>query len=172
MKFSTKEAVLTKLFATYDYVFVGGALANDFLKASGQEVGKSLVSDTDERTLKKFLSNPKLVLPIDSIIENEKILDHGPGTSALLTNLAQKAKTILWNGPLGNYESGFIDATDAFARAVASSNAYSVVGGGDTVASIEHLGLLSRFSFVSTGGGAMLDFLATGTLPGIEAIER
>ena len=81
-------------------------------------------------------------------------------------------KTILWNGPLGNYENGFTDATDAFARAVAASGARSVVGGGDTIASIENLGLLSHFSFVSTGGGAMLDFLAKGTLPGIEALDN
>lgn len=172
MKFSTKEAVLTKLLAVYDHVFIGGALANDFLKASGQEVGKSLVSDADEHSLKKLLANPKLVLPVDSVIKNEIILDHGAGTSALLADLAEKAKIILWNGPLGNYENGFSNATDAFARAVANSNAYSVVGGGDTVAAIEGLGLLSSFSFVSTGGGAMLDFLAYGTLPGIEALER
>jgi phosphoglycerate kinase len=170
MKFSTKEAVLEKLLATYDQMFVGGALANDFLKASGKEVGKSLVSNTDERILKKLLANPKLVLPIDSVTQNDVILDAGAGTSALLTDLARNAKTILWNGPLGNYENGFNGATDAFARAVAQSSTHSVVGGGDTVASIEKLGLLSRFSFVSTGGGAMLDFLAKGTLPGIEAL--
>ncbi|MDP2651803.1 MAG: phosphoglycerate kinase [bacterium] len=170
MKFRTKEAVLEKLLATYDHVFVGGALANDFLKASGKDIGKSLVSGADEGMLKKLLGNPKLVLPIDSIVANEIIVDHGPGTRALLASLAQKAKTILWNGPLGNYENGFVDTTDAFARAVATSRAYSVIGGGDTVAAIEHLGLVSQFSFVSTGGGAMLQFLATGTLPGIEAL--
>lgn len=170
-KFSTKEAVLIKLLATYDQVFVGGALANDFLKASGKEVGKSLVSNTDTNIFKKLIANPKLVLPIDSVIVNEEILDHGPGTSALLADLVQKAKTVLWNGPLGNYENGYTGATDAFARAVADSNAHSIIGGGDTVASIEHLGLLPRFSFVSTGGGAMLDFLANGTLPGIEALH-
>lgn len=193
-KFSTKEAVLETLFNTYDSVFVGGALADDFFKAGGQEVGKSLVSDTAPAHLQNILANPKLILPIDSIVipmsavgtprareharvaplghvrPDEVILDHGPGTNALLAALAGKAKTILWNGPLGNYENGFTDATDAFARAVAASSAHSIVGGGDTVASIERLGLLSRFSFVSTGGGAMLDFLAYGTLPGIEAL--
>ncbi len=190
-KFSTKEDVLATLLKVYDHVFVGGALADDFLKASGQEVGTSLVSDADEKAIQKLLANPKLVLPVDSIVipatalgtmnaraeariaslgqvrPGEVILDHGPGTTTLLANLAHKAKTILWNGPLGNYENGFIDATDSFARAVAASGAHSVVGGGDTVASIEGLGLLPRFSFVSTGGGAMLDFLAKGTLPGI-----
>lgn len=170
-KFSTKKKLLAALLTTYDQVFVGGALANDFLKASGQEVGKSLVSGGDESALKELLANPKLVLPIDSVVVDEKILDHGQGTSALLADLARKASTILWNGPLGNYENGFVDATEDFARAVATSGAHSIVGGGDTIAAIEKLGLLPHFSFVSTGGGAMLDFLAKGTLPGIEALD-
>lgn len=193
-KFSTKEDVLSALLATYDQVFVGGALANDFLKALGQEIGKSLVSSTPDGEIEKILNNPKLILPVDSLVvpasvigsstvrehtriapagqvrRDEVILDHGPGTSALLANLAQKSKSILWNGPLGNYENGFIEATDAFARAIAESSARSVVGGGDTIASIEGLGLLSKFSFVSTGGGAMLDFLAKGSLPGIDVL--
>ncbi|MDO8593748.1 MAG: phosphoglycerate kinase [bacterium] len=171
-KFSTKEAVLTTLLQKYDQVFVGGALANDFLKASGKNVGKSLVSDTvNETDMKKLLANPRLVLPVDSVVVDGAILDHGPNTRTLLAELAAKAKTILWNGPLGKYEDGYVDATDAFARAVADSGAYSVIGGGDTIASIQNLGLLPRFSFVSTGGGAMLDFLAYGTLPGIEALQ-
>jgi len=170
-KFSTKEAVLTTLLKTYDHVFVGGALANDFLKVAGRSVGRSLLSETTNTDdIKKLLMNTKLILPIDSVIKNEVILDHGPNTIAFLSDLAREAKTILWNGPLGNYENGFTSATESFARAVAVSNAYSVVGGGDTIAAIEGLGLLARFSFVSTGGGAMLHFLATGTLPGIEAL--
>jgi len=197
-KFSTKEAVISTLMETYDHIFVGGALASDFLKVAGQEVGKSLVpADTaNENGIKKLLSSPKLVLPVDSLVipvsamdttnmrakgriapsgqirPDEVIMDHGPGTMALLDDLARKAKTILWNGPLGNYENGFVDATNAFARFAASSHAHSIVGGGDTIAAIEGLGSLSRFSFVSTGGGAMLDFLAQGTLPGIEALEK
>ncbi len=170
-KFNTKEPVLAALLKAYDRVFVGGALANDFLKASGREVGKSLVSLADPASIKKLLANPKLVLPVDSVTVNDVILDHGPNTIALLVDLAKRAKTILWNGPLGKYEEGFVDATSAFARAVADSGAYSVVGGGDTIASIEGLGLLPHFSFVSTAGGAMLAFLARGTLPGIEALD-
>ncbi len=193
-KFSTKEAVLATLLETYDHVFVGGALANNFLKLSGQEVGKSLVSEGNDDAIKKILAHPKLVLPIDSRVvphhalgsmsalsdarvvaagqvqPNDVIIDHGPDTMTLLVDLALKAKTILWNGPLGNYENGFVAATHAFAQAVAHSKARSVIGGGDTIASIENLRLLPRFSFVSTGGGAMLDFLAYGTLPGIEAL--
>jgi phosphoglycerate kinase len=193
-KFITKEAVLEKLIETYEHLFVGGALANDFLKAAGHEVGKSLVSDADEGAIKKLLANQKLVIPVDSLVipasmlgsadahaharvapngdvkPDEIILDHGPGTLALLDGIAKKAKAILWNGPLGNYENGFVDATNGLAEAIADSGAHSVVGGGDTIAAIEGLGLLPRFSFVSTGGGAMLDFLAQGTLPGIEAL--
>ena len=195
-KFNTKEAVLTTLLKTYDQVFVGGALANDFLKASGQEVGKSIVSNSDEKIIKTLLANTKLIVPIDSLViparllgalnalseariapagqvrPDEVILDHGPATVALLSRFAQKARTVLWNGPLGNYENGFIDATDAFAHAIAASKAHSIVGGGDTVASIENLGLLPKFSFVSTGGGAMLDFLTRGSLPGIDALDK
>ncbi len=193
-KFSTKEAVLEKLLATYDHVFVGGALATDFLKARGKEVGGSLTSSVESTAIAAILPNAKLILPVDSLVvpaetvgtprarslarvatidairPNDVMLDHGPGTTALLDTLATQSKTILWNGPLGNYENGFIDATDAFALSVARSHAHSVVGGGDTVASIESLGILPQFSFVSTGGGAMLDFIANGTLPGIEAL--
>ncbi len=195
-KFSTKEAVLTVLLQTYDKVFIGGALSNDFLKAAGHAVGESLVSNDDSAGMQELLKNPKLVLPVDARVVSQSelgsmamhttarivsiaalapddvMLDHGPATSALLAELARHARSVLWNGPLGNYENGFVDATDAFAQAVAASGAHSVVGGGDTVASIENLGLLSHFSFVSTGGGAMLDLLAHDTLPGIAALAN
>lgn len=195
-KFSTKEAVLTALIAAYDHVVVGGALANDFFKTAGQEVGKSRVSsDADEGAIRKLLASPKLIVPIDSLVipadasgainaqtqarvasagqvrPDEMIIDHGPSNVTLISNLAHQSKTILWNGPLGIYEQGFTGATETFAKAVAASKAHSIVGGGDTVASIENLGLLSHFSFVSTGGGAMLDFLAEGTLIGIDALS-
>ena len=194
-KFATKERVLDTLLALYDHVFIGGALADDFLKAQGHEVGKSLVSGTDAEKITELLKNQKLVLPIDvrvipasavgaldayhqlrvtSVSEvraDEVILDVGPATSTLLADLAKDSRTILWNGPLGQYENGFTDATDALARAIAETGTHSVVGGGDTVASIESMGLIPRFSFVSTGGGAMLEFLAQGTLPGIAALE-
>ncbi len=185
-KFSTKEPVLKALLASYDKVFVGGALANDFLKAAGHGVGQSLVSHGGEEKIKALLQNPKLVLPLDSVVSSdfktkrvaglddvaseEMILDHGPQTSALLEELVAGAKTILWNGPLGEFEKGFEDATEALAKAIASSSAYSVVGGGDTIAAIDPLKLSHHFSFLSTGGGAMLDFLALGSLPGIDAL--
>jgi len=194
-KFATKEGVLETLLAIYDRVAIGGALANDFLAGQGHQIGKSLASGAATAKIAALLKNPKLVLPldvrvvpsdavdevdapqrarvarVDDIAADEVILDVGPATSALLANLASEAASILWNGPLGKYEIGFRDATDALARAIARASAHSVVGGGDTVASIESLGLMPRFSFVSTGGGAMLEFLAHGTLPGITALE-
>jgi len=193
-KFRTKEPVLASLLKSYDQVVVAGALANDFLKAAGHEVGKSLISGTDSSHIASLLSNPKIILPIDLLVvgatagtpnlrdarvahvsdvhPDEIILDVGPATDALVRARVAGAKNILWNGPLGNYENGFSTATDSLAHAIALSGAHSVVGGGDTIASIEKLGLFSKFSFVSTGGGAMLDFLAYGTLPGIDALGR
>lgn len=189
-KFSTKEPVIRKLLASYDHVFVGGALANDFLKASGYPVGASLVSNERQTEIEELLKNKRLVLQVDSIVaepkakrdagrtaglkevqEHEAILDIGPHTGAALTDLANHAKTILWNGPLGLYEHGFTDGTKMLAKAVAGSSAHSYVGGGDTIAAIEELGLTPHYAFLSTGGGAMLDFLAYGTLPGIRALK-
>lgn len=193
-KFSTKEAVLTTLLQTYGHVFVGGALANDFLQASGHPVGRSLVGHADPNAIQQIITHKKLVLPVDVLVvsarvafskearnrvrvadvsdvhADDMILDHGPGTCALLDTLVMQSRTVLWNGPLGYYENGFTDGTDACAQSIAMSNSRSVIGGGDTIASVERLGLLSKFSFVSTGGGAMLDFLANGTLPGIAVL--
>ncbi len=188
-KFSTKEPVLKKLLALYDQVFVGGALANDFMKAKGQPVGTSLVSGADQEALAALMQNPKLELPEDYVVApmgsersdghltgitvvapDEAILDDGPKTIEHLTARVQAAKVVLWNGPLGNYEKGFVEGTEALARAISSSGAHSIVGGGDTIAAIEKLGVSDKISFISTGGGAMLDFLAEGTLPGIKAL--
>lgn len=186
-KFSTKLPVLTRLIEVYDKVFVGGALANDFFAAKGYNMGRSLVSHTAGGEITALLENQRLVLPIDgtlvasdgrarvgsvdSITSDEAMLDHGPATAALLGGIVKKSKTVLWNGPLGEYEKGFVETTDTVAKAIAESSIYSVIGGGDTVAELERAGLLDRFSFVSTGGGAMLDFLARGSLPGIAALQ-
>lgn len=189
-KFSTKQPVLKKLLASYERVFVGGALANDFMQATGRPVGKSLVSGTGKAELKALAGNRKLLLPLDYVLApagkradvgrvseiqdvgpNEAILDNGPKTIAMLAGHANKAKTILWNGPLGNYENGFVQGTEALARVIAGTRARTIVGGGDTIAAIEALGLSGQFSFISTGGGAMLDFLAKGTLPGLEVLR-
>lgn len=188
-KFSTKEPVLARLIETYSNVFVGGALANDFMRAKGHPVGASLVSDADMGRVKELLDSPKLLLPVDYVVAkrgatraegriadiddvtgDEAILDNGPKTIEMLAGHIRNAKNVLWNGPLGNYENGFIEGTEALAQVIASSGAHSVVGGGDTIAAIEKNALGAKFSFISTGGGAMLDFLAKGTLPGLAAL--
>lgn len=188
-KFSTKQPVIEKLLARYDKVFVGGALANDFLKAKGMPVEDSLVSESDQKAIQKLLKNKKLVLPMDELIGPltgerssgrvemldgkapcEAILDSGPRTRTHLRILVSSAKTILWNGPLGNYEQGYTESTEDLARAIAESDAYSIIGGGDTIAALDKLGIGGHVSFMSTGGGAMLDFLAKGTLPGLSVI--
>jgi len=189
-KFSTKEPVLKKLLKTYDKVAVGGALANDFIHAEGFSVGASLVSNEGQAHIKTLLKNKRLVVPKDVVVAkrgegrekarvaalsdiqaDEMVLDVGPESWKELAALAQNAKSVLWNGPLGMYEHGFVDGTFALAKGAVRGKARTVVGGGDTIAALEVLGLESRFSFVSTGGGAMLDFIADGNLPGLQALD-
>jgi|ERR1035437_6462156 phosphoglycerate kinase len=191
VKFSTKEPILKKLLDIYDHVFVGGALANDFMKEKGMPMEKSLVSDADPKALDPLLQNPKLLLPCDEVIAApgatvseshvemldgkppyEAVFDEGPETLAILSKFVAEATTILWNGPLGNYENGFSEGTKALAQMISDSHAFSIVGGGDTITSIAELNISDKFSFISTGGGAMLEFLANETLPGIEALNK
>lgn len=184
-KFSTKMPLVEKYLDIYDRVFVGGALANDFFKVKGLEVGKSLVSDVEEAQMHKLLDNKKIVLPADVTVmgeggirtclpeevkPEESIMDAGPHTTDLLGGLIKEAKVILWNGPFGSYEKGFDRETVATAKLIAESEAYSLIGGGDTIAAIESLNCQEKFSFLSTAGGAMLTYLEYGTLPAIDAI--
>lgn len=171
MKFDTKLPLLKKFINIADHIFVGGALANNFFKEQGKDVGSSLVSD-GEFGLTKLLETGKIILPEDTIVEGGKILDAGPKTIENLKSKISTAKLILWNGPLGNYELGYKVATLELAKLIAEFGHESIIGGGDTLAAIESLNILDKFSFVSTGGGAMLEFLATGTLPGIEALNQ
>lgn len=185
-KFETKLPLLSKFLTIADKVFVGGALANDIYKQRGYEVGISLVSKEDI-DLSDFARNPKVIIPVDIINQEkevkmanaltpaDKIMDSGPETMEALKATIKAAKFILWNGPLGLYEDGYRGPTLDLARMIAEASeqngAESIVGGGDTLAAISTLGLEEKFTFISTGGGAMLDFLAKGTLPGIEALE-
>lgn len=169
-KFDTKLPLVKKFARIADDIFIGGALANNFFKEMGQDVGDSLVSKGDFE-LKKLLKSGKIILPEDTIVKDGRILDVGPITLEKLREKISTANLILWNGPLGNYESGYKVATLELAKLLADSGKETIVGGGDTLAAIEELKILDKFSFVSTGGGAMLDFLATGTLPGIEALK-
>jgi phosphoglycerate kinase len=183
-KFETKMPLVEKYLAVYDTVFVGGALANDVFKAMGYEVGQSLVSD-EPLTDQAFLQNKKLLFPADVIVSgpqgtrvcapeevvaDEKIFDCGPKTVALLKGYIQAAATVLWNGPFGNYEAGFTESTEATMRNLAASKAFSVVGGGDTVAAIENLELNQNIGFVSIGGGAMLTYLEQGRTPVLDLL--
>jgi len=183
-KFSTKMPLIKKYLKLADHVFIGGALANDFFKAKGYEVGQSLVSDTNFG-IAEILKNRKLILPEDVLVKSgdrliskkineikkdENILDAGEETVKNLAGLIENAKLILWNGPLGKYEAGGGGATKKVLKLVGKGKAESIIGGGDTVALISEMNMEKKFTFVSTGGGATLDFLANGTLPGIKAL--
>ncbi|MBU0998931.1 phosphoglycerate kinase [Patescibacteria group bacterium] len=170
VKFSTKMPLIKKYLKLADQVFIGGALANDFLKAKGYDVGKSLVSDNNYG-IRELLKNKKLILPIDFIKKDKIILDIGSESVIKLASLIKKSKLILWNGPLGKYEAGGAEATKKVLKLIAISKAESIIGGGDTIALISAMKMENKFSFISTGGGATLDYLANGTLPGIKALE-
>ncbi|MCW9054508.1 MAG: phosphoglycerate kinase [Candidatus Pacebacteria bacterium] len=185
IKFETKFPLIEKFSRIYDEVFVCGALANNFFRAQGFEIGDSLISGADV-DMSGLGSLPNVSLPIDVVVSDsgknqirrldeiekgERILDAGPATAELLRDKIAQARFVLWNGPLGEYEHGFTEGTDALTHAIVESDARCVIGGGDTVAAVSQLGLRDKFSFVSTGGGAMLEFLLHGTLPGIEALE-
>ncbi len=187
-KFETKQPILKMSLETYDNVYVGGALAHDLLRARGVEIGRSLASDNPQG-IEAIKDHPKLTLPIDAIVEtgegkkairtldeltpDDRILDIGPMSTRAVCELAKESQSILWNGPLGYYEGGYGASTETLAEVIASrTNVTSIVGGGDTVAAIGALGLEKEFTFLSTGGGAMLDFLADGSLVGIEALKR
>jgi 3-phosphoglycerate kinase len=182
-KFETKMPLVEKFSILADSIFIGGALANDLLKAQGKEVGTSRVSSAPI-DLSVIIANPKIFSCVDVAIADDgtKDIDHieaddviadvGEETVELLREKISAAKFILWNGPFGIYEKGFTWGTEECARLISENqSAMKIVGGGDTLAAISKLDIESKFSFVSTGGGAMLDFLAKGTLPGIEVLK-
>jgi phosphoglycerate kinase len=187
-KFETKIPLIKRFLRTADTLFISGALANDFFRAKGYEVGTSLVEDgsfhistlmkhknlilpTDVEVLKAGKNaKPRFVSPRD-VSHDESMVDVGPESVEILKGLIAKAKFILWNGPLGKYEQGFGGATEQLLKIISKSKAHSVIGGGDTVELISKLKLEDKLGFVSTGGGATLEFLAKGTLPGIKALK-
>lgn len=168
-KFETKLPLVKKFLDIADSVFICGALANDVFKARGDEVGRSLTSSVP--IPEEIVRHLKLRVPPDVVRVGERIVDAGAESIAELGTLIRAARFVLWNGPLGEYQSGRYESTEAVARMIAESKAESIIGGGDTLAVVSRLGLLERFSFVSTGGGAMLQFLADGTLQGLEALR-
>jgi 3-phosphoglycerate kinase len=171
IKFESKLGVLERFIKIADKIFIGGALANNFFKAKSINIGKSIFDKNVP--VKKFLKNKKIILPVDVKKKDSVILDAGPKAIKEILFLIKKARFILWNGPLGNCGiKGFDKGTEMVARKIADGPAISIIGGGDTVAAVMKTGISNRFSFVSTGGGAMLEFLAKGTLPGIDALIK
>lgn len=195
-KISTKIKVIKKLTSAADYVLLGGGLANTFLAADGLKTGKSLVSDDDIAIAKELLAHAKkenthLIIPQDVIVgkdldstesEVRKVeeiqasdlaLDVGPETQADFGAIVNEARTIVWNGPVGYMENQeFKRGTDFLYYAITQNEeAISVVGGGDTLSAIAKKEYLDKLTHISTGGGAMLEFIENGTLPGIEALK-
>jgi phosphoglycerate kinase len=189
-KISTKIQLIKNLLPKVDSLLLAGALANTVLLAQNHKVGKSLVEADLTSTVKDLLDN-KLRLPVDVITSlkaeagselhtravgeemgDEMILDIGPDTIGMYNELISKAKTVIWNGPLGLFEvPDFAKGTLEIAKAVADSSTYSVIGGGETVEAVKGMGLADKISFISTGGGAMLEFLEGKELPGITALN-
>ncbi len=191
-KVSSKLAVLERLNTITDQLIVGGGIANTFLAAAGFPVGKSLYESTQLDMAKKLLATGKIPLPTDVVVAtafsadatpviksvkdvapDDMILDIGPDTIAQYQALIKQANTVLWNGPVGVFEfPAFAAGTKAIAQAVARSHAYSVAGGGDTLAAIEQFHLTQDISYISTGGGAFLEYVEGKTLPALAALQQ
>ena len=163
------------------------AIVNNLFKAKGYEIGSSVYDAGELDGLTELLVSDRLILPTDVVVKNgagsmersadrvvasDMIVDIGRETAKSLESVVGAAKLIVWNGPLGFYEDGFTDGTRELLSLISGSRATSIIGGGDTVALIGEMGMMDKFSFVSTGGGAMLDYLANETLPGIEALQK
>jgi len=192
-KVSTKLTVLKALAAKVDVLIVGGGIANTFILAAHGHVGKSLVEPdlvgeaqaildafpgkvpvpVDVVCAKEFSAAAAPTLKaVDNIEADDMILDIGPSTVAVLKTVIAKAGTIVWNGPVGVFEfDAFAGGTKALAEAIAGSNAFSIAGGGDTVAAINKFGIADRISYISTAGGAFLEFLEGKTLPAVAILE-
>ncbi len=157
-----------------DQFLIGGALANTLEAARGMDVKDSVFEKIPPSGTEKLLEYKNLAMPVDYRWGDNKILDIGSKTESIFADYIKKAKTIVWNGPMGLFEKeGFAGGTYAVARATtANRDAFSVVGGGETVLALKQGGLYDKISFVSTGGGAMLEFLAGKKLPGIEALSK
>ena len=193
-KVSTKAGVLRNLVPRVDALLVGGAMASTFFKARGLEVGSSLVEESalDEARAVERIAGEKLVLPVDAVCARRPqagepvrvmrvgevepgwmMLDIGPQSVALFRRHLAGAGTVVWNGPVGvNEIEDFMGGTRAVAEAVAASGAFTLVGGGDTAAAVEALGMAGRFSHVSTGGGATLEYMEGKDLPGVAVLPE
>jgi phosphoglycerate kinase len=195
-KVSTKLELLSSLVSKVDQLIVGGGIANTFIAAMGHGVGKSLVEmdliDTAKQIMAdakargaeipvpvdvvvapEFSANaPATVKQVDAVGADDMILDIGPETAKAYAALIAKAGTVVWNGPVGVFEfDAFGKGTETLARAIAASKAFSIAGGGDTLAAVDKYGIENDVSYISTGGGAFLEFLEGKTLPAVAALE-
>jgi phosphoglycerate kinase len=183
-KVSTKLTVLGELANKVDSLIVGGGIANTFLLAAGKPIGRSLAEPDLAGEAKRIMKKTKVPLPSDVVVESgkpkpveavgkdEMILDIGPETSKAFATELKKAGTIVWNGPVGVFEKEpFSKGTQALAKAIAGSGAFSIAGGGDTVAAIHKFKVDKRIDYISTAGGAFLEFLEGKRLPAVVALE-
>ena len=196
-KVSTKLTVLDSLSKVVDQLIVGGGIANTFIAAMGHNVGKSLYEPDLVDEAKRLIADAKakgadIPIPVDvvtgkefsetaaaetkkvtEVADDDMIFDVGPETAAQYAELLKKAGTIVWNGPVGVFEfDQFAAGTKALALAIAESSAFSIAGGGDTLAAIDKYGVADRISYISTGGGAFLEFLEGKKLPAVEILEQ
>lgn len=191
-KVSTKLDVLTSLADICDQLIVGGGIANTFLAAAGYNVGKSLHEADLLDTAKAIAAKVAVPLPVDVVVakefaesaeatvkavadvaDDDMILDIGPKTAAMFGEMLKASQTILWNGPVGVFEfDQFGNGTKVLAQAIAQSPAFSIAGGGDTLAAIDKYGVAEQISYISTGGGAFLEFVEGKVLPAVEVLEQ
>ncbi|MCB1649461.1 MAG: phosphoglycerate kinase [Gammaproteobacteria bacterium] len=191
-KVSSKLQVLESLANIVDQLIVGGGIANTFLLAAGYRVGKSLVEEDLVGTARELMRKTSIPLPVDVVVaktfsadaqaiikpvsdiaDDEMILDVGPQTIAKFNDIIAGMKTIIWNGPLGVFEfDAFAAGTQAVAKAVADNAGFSIAGGGETIAAIDKFGVTEQISYISTGGGAFLEFVQGETLPAVQILDE
>ena len=192
-KVSSKLGAIESLSKTCDHIIVGGGIANTFLLANGKETGKSLVEPEMVESATRILNldSVNVPMPIDVMVAKEfsneaiaetksiegiesddMILDIGPETAVIYKDIINEAKTIIWNGPVGVFEfDQFSNGTQSLAKAIEQNSGFKIVGGGDTVAVVEKYNIANSISYISTGGGAFLEFVKNGTLPSIEVLK-
>jgi phosphoglycerate kinase len=191
-KVSSKLAVLDQLSQRCDSLVVGGGIANTFLAAAGYVVGQSLYEPNLVDTARRLMDKVEIPLPLDVVVapgidqsaaaqiklaadvaEEDMILDVGPLTAQAIADRIKEAQTILWNGPLGVFEQkAFSEGTRVLAEAIAGSSGFSLAGGGDTLAAIDHFGVADQVSYISTGGGAFLEYVEGKILPAVAVLEE
>jgi phosphoglycerate kinase len=191
-KVSTKLAVLKSLIKLCDHLIPAGGIANTFIAAAGYNIGKSLVEKNQLNTAKELLQTKNILIPedvlcvkeitdnattriclINEVEDDEIIVDIGPITQKKIADIFIDSKTIVWNGPVGIFEiDNFAKGTEAVAKAISDSEAFSIAGGGDTLAAIEKYQIENDISYISTGGGAFLEFIEGKKLPAVVALEK